>query len=89
MESLKKYLEKTNRRITIEYIMLDGINDNEENIKALKAIADSHLCVDKIELLPFRKICQVKYDKMNIPFRFGHLPEPTREKMEELSKILQ
>ena len=30
MEVLKKYLEKTNRRLTFEYILLDGINDTEE-----------------------------------------------------------
>ena len=34
-DALKKYLEKTNRRITIEYIMLDGINDSEENASEL------------------------------------------------------
>ena len=40
--SIKKYLLKTNRRVTFEYIMLDGINDSEkqayELIKLLKGL---------------------------------------------------
>ena len=30
MKSFKKYIKKTNRRVTFEYIMLDRVNDTEE-----------------------------------------------------------
>lgn len=29
MDAIKKYISKTNRRVTFEYILLDGINDND------------------------------------------------------------
>ena len=29
IDSVKKYINKTNRRVTFEYIMLEGINDRE------------------------------------------------------------
>lgn len=64
-------------------------NDTAESASALRDIAAAHPCVDGVELLPFRKICQVKYDEMGIPFPFGHLPEPTAEKMGELNAVLQ
>ncbi|MCI8347242.1 MAG: 23S rRNA (adenine(2503)-C(2))-methyltransferase RlmN [Bacilli bacterium] len=35
---LKKYIEKTNRRITFEYILLDGINDQEFHAKKLSEL---------------------------------------------------
>ena len=42
MKALKKYTEKTNRRLTFEYILLSGINDLEENalelVKLIKGI---------------------------------------------------
>ena len=57
------------------------------SIDSLKALADSHPVVDGVELLPFRKICQTKYDAMGIPFPFAALPTPTKEKMEELNGI--
>ena len=31
MEVLKKYIDKTNRRVTIEYVMLDNVNDKDSN----------------------------------------------------------
>ena len=31
INAIKVYLEKTNRRVTFEYIMLDGVNDKEEH----------------------------------------------------------
>ena len=61
----------------------------EENAKRLKEIADAHPCVDKIELLPFRKICQVKYDSMGIPFPLAETPEPSPERMSELRALIE
>ena len=83
------YLNEKKIPVTLRQVIIPTLNDHADNIRALKAIADAHPCVDKTELLPFRKICQVKYDKMNLPFAFGHLPEPSRETMQELEKILR
>ncbi len=74
---------------TLRQVIIPTLNDDKENALALKAIAKAHPNVDKIELLPFRKICQVKYDKMGIPFRFGDLPEPTREAMQDLESLVR
>lgn len=82
------YLSEKNIPVTLRQVIIPGLNDNEENIAKLKLIADSHKNVDKRELLAFRKICQVKYDKMGIEFPFGHIPEPSRVKMDELSALL-
>ena len=30
MEAVKYYISKTNRRVTMEYIMLTGVNDSDE-----------------------------------------------------------
>ena len=57
-------------------------------MRSLRRLAETHSCVDKVELLPFRKICQVKYDGMGITFPFGHLPEPSREVMDGLRGLL-
>lgn len=86
-----KFLEYLNERsipTTLRQVIIPTLNDTKENILALKKFAKEHPCVDKVELLPFRKICQVKYDKMGIPFPFASLPEPDSETMGKLNKIL-
>lgn len=82
------YLQEQKIPTTLRQVIIPTLNDSEENIKLLKDIAEAHPVVDKIELLPFRKICQTKYDNMNIPFRFGNIPEPTQETMKNINKLL-
>ncbi len=71
------YLDKQNIDTTIRQVNIPTLNDSENDILLLKDMAKKYSCVKKIELLPFRKICQTKYDSMNIPFPLSHLPEST------------
>ena len=73
---------------TVRQVIIPTMSDDEENAIRLREIVRQHKNVDKVELLPFRKICQVKYDKMNIAFRFGNIPEPSRETMQKLEAIV-
>lgn len=82
------YLNNEKIPVTLRQVIIPTINDNEDNIKKLKEIAEKHECVDKIELLPFRKLCQIKYDNMGIEFPFKNIPEPTKDTMEALESIL-
>jgi len=86
--SFLAHLNERNIPVTLRQVIIPSLTDNKENILHLKAIAENHPCVDKIELLPFRKICQTKYDAMNITFPFGHLPEPDTESMKLFRKLL-
>ena len=74
---------------TLRQVTIPTLNDTKESVEMLKNVARGHACVDKIELLPFRKICQVKYDKLGLSFPFADLPTPTKEKMAELEELLK
>ncbi|MBE6706861.1 MAG: pyruvate formate lyase-activating protein [Ruminococcaceae bacterium] len=69
------YLNEQNIDTTIRQVNIPTLNDSENDILLLKDMAKKYSCVKKIELLPFRKICQTKYDNMGIPFPLAHLPE--------------
>lgn len=83
-----EYLSKENIKTTIRQVIIPTVNDDENNIIKLKSIVGKFKNIDKIELLPFRKICQTKYDNMGFEFPFGHLPEPNQETMKRLNKLL-
>ncbi len=82
------YLNKEKIPVTLRQVIIPTLNDNEDNVKKLKEIADKHKCVNKIELLPFRKLCQIKYDNLGIEFPFKDIPEPTKDIMEVLEKFI-
>lgn len=83
-----KYLNEQGIPTTLRQVIIPTLNDTEDNVLKLREIAKSYPCVDKIELLPFRKICKVKYDKLNLAFPLEHLPEPTEEQMKKLNELL-
>ena len=82
------YLNQKGIPTTLRQVIIPSLNDTEQSILALRDIARAHKCVDGVELLPFRKICQVKYDQMGVPFPFGHLDEPSAERMGEMERLL-
>ncbi len=82
------YLHEQNIPTTLRQVIIPTLNDTADNIAVLREIASTHTCVDKVELLPFRKICQVKYDVLRKPFPFAHLPEPMASTMRELNTML-
>lgn len=66
------YLNERGIPTTLRQVTVPTLNDNKESIGFLASLAKSHPCVDKVELLPFKKICKVKYENMGIPFAFDH-----------------
>lgn len=86
--SFLEYLDKKGIPTTLRQVTIPTLNDDEENLKRLSAIAKKYNCVDSVELLPFRKICQMKYDKLGIKFPLEHIPEPDNKTMEKLNKLL-
>ena len=82
------YLDEKGIATTLRQVVIPGLNDNADNVLKLKAIARSHKCVDKVELLPFRKLCEVKYKAMSIDFPLVDIDEPTGEKMTSLRAML-
>lgn len=84
---LEKLSEK-NVETWIRQVIIEGINDNETNIRLLNDICENHDNVSFAELLPFRKLCVTKYEQMGIPFPFNSYNEPSQEKMIQLSSMI-
>lgn len=82
------FLEQEQIPTTLRQVIIPTLNDTEENIEKLKAIRDSHKCVDSVELLAFRKMCETKYQNLGIEFPLTDTPEPTKAWMEELRSLL-
>lgn len=61
LASCRYYLEMTNRRITFEYALIDGVNDGEKDARELRRILKKMIChvnlisINKIEERGYRK----------------------------------
>ena len=61
METIKKYIDVTNRRVTFEYIMLKGVNDSLENAKELSNLVKGINCY--INLIPYNETSHIEFKK--------------------------
>ena len=57
----------------IRQVIVPTVNDTDADTDALYSIIKDKK-IDRVELLPFKKICQTKYDDMGKEFPFGDLP---------------
>ena len=63
MKALDYYIEKTNRRVTIEYIMLAGVNDSDECAKQLANLVKGKLMY--VNLIPYNETTHFELKRSN------------------------
>ena len=61
MKALKEYYSKTNRRITIEYVMLDSINDSDECAIELSKLLKGLNCY--VNLIPYNETQNISFKR--------------------------
>jgi len=89
LENLK-VLAETGVKIIIRIPLIGGVNDDAENME-LTAQFVSELSGEKkqVNLLPYHKIAQTKYQKLGRPDDFQLLEEPTKEAQMKAIAIFQ
>ena len=80
-------LEEKKIPTVLRQVIIPTLNDNKESMAFLKMLKEKHSCVQKIELLPFKKLCQIKYDNLGLEFPFKDFPIPSAETIKELEKM--
>lgn len=58
MAAVDEYLEKTNRRITFEYIMLAGVNDRPEHARELVELLKDKKKLTYVNLIPYNSVSE-------------------------------
>ena len=89
LENLK-ILAETGANIIIRIPLVGGVNDDAENMEATARFV-SELSGEKkeVNLLPYHKIAQTKYQKLGRPDEFQLLEEPTKEAQIQAIAIFQ
>ncbi len=79
--SLKNYIEKTGRRITIEYILIHGFNDTPQAAKELAYFLKDLKC--NINLIPYNSVVENDYKKPSVSdvMKFKYLLEHSGKKV--------
>jgi len=89
LENLKA-LAETGVKIIIRIPLVGGVNDDAENMEATARFVASLSGEKKeVNLLPYHKIAQTKYQKLGRPEEFQLLEEPTKEAQQQAIAIFE
>lgn len=73
----------------IRQVLIRGVNDSEADLLQTATLFANRQNVQKIELLPFRRLCLEKYRGMGMPFRFAEIADTTEEEIARAYAILE
>lgn len=83
-----KYCNEMEKQIWIRQVIVEGFNDSEERIIKLCEILEPFKRVEKVELLPFKKMCKTKWKEMGLEFEFDKYKETSEYTISKLNKVL-
>jgi len=63
LEAAREYTEKTHRRVTFEYALIEGENDGDEDVKRIVRKLGGMLC--HVNLIPLNKVEETGFDGTN------------------------
>jgi len=88
-ESTMNFLKELDLRkipVWLRSVIVQGVNDSQQMIGKIMELKRDFSCIEKVELLPFRKICMEKYEELGIEFPFKDLEETSNEYVKILNE---
>ena len=82
-------LNKSSVKVWIRSVIIEGINDQYDHLKGLSEMIKKIENVEKVELLPFKKMCLEKYKAMALDFPFINKSETKETKIKFLSNTIK
>lgn len=84
-----EYLSKMGKRMWIRHVLVPGITDDDGALNRLRAFLDTFSGVEKVEVLPYHTMGEVKYQKAGIAYPLAGVRPPEKERVENAKKILR
>ena len=75
--------------IVIRIPVIGGVNDDDENIRASAEYVHRHLPHARMELLPYHRYGQIKYEALGVPYDHPEFRTPDKAEMERLRDIVR
>ncbi|MGL5977450.1 MAG: pyruvate formate-lyase-activating protein [Erysipelotrichaceae bacterium] len=81
-------LSKRNKPMWIRHVLVPGF-DEEHHLFALRKQIANWTNVEKVEVLPYHRMGEAKYEQMKLPYRLQGVEEPSKAAVERAKAILK
>ena len=83
-----RYLSDNGKAVRIRYVLVPGITDGEDDLRALGAFAATLTTLEKIEILPYHRLGEVKYKRLGIPYTLDDVQPPSEADVAHAERII-
>ncbi len=84
-----KFLSDNGKAMWIRHVLVPTLTDDDEALKRLKAFIDTLRTVEKVEVLPYHTMGEVKYEKLGIAYPLKGVQPPEKDRVINARKILR
>lgn len=82
------FLSNRHKPMWIRHVLVPGYTADEGYLKRLREFLDTLDSVERIEVLPYHRMGEVKYEKLGIPYALKGVEPPTHEQIQQAEAIL-
>ncbi|WP_201750420.1 pyruvate formate-lyase-activating protein [Senegalia massiliensis] len=86
---LAKYLSEINKPTWIRYVLVPGLTDKDEDIKNSAKFLSPLKNIERVELLPFHKMGEYKWEELGYEYKLKNTPTPSDEMVERAAHIFK
>lgn len=86
---LSKYLSDRGIPVWIRHVIVSGITDDLEEVKALAEFISTLKNIKKVEILPYHKMGEYKYEALNMPYRLKGIKIPDKTAIDKIKQIFR
>jgi len=83
-----RFLSEHNQPIWIRQVLVPGITDGEESLQRTREFIDTLKTVERVEVLPYHSMGEVKYEKLGMEYPLKGVQSPAKERVMYAKRIL-
>jgi pyruvate formate lyase activating enzyme len=84
-----EYLQSINKPVWIRHVLVPGWTLEERQLRSLATYLSTFSNIEKIELLPFHKMGEYKYESLGYNYTLKEIAEPTEKEIENAHAIFE
>lgn len=84
-----KYLDKIGKPVWIRHVLVPTLNDDTKMIKELAEFVSTLKNVEKVEILPFHKMGEHKWEQVEKIYELSKIQPPSEEKVNQTKEIFR
>ncbi|MEM9006551.1 MAG: pyruvate formate-lyase-activating protein [Cyanobacteria bacterium P01_F01_bin.86] len=84
-----RYLSTTQHPTWIRFVLVPGLTDDRTNVQNLAQFVASLKGVEKVEVLPFHKMGEYKWQELGFNYELANTDPPTPEQIETVKTIFK